>query len=53
MTAPEWREVRVTRKQAERMATAIWRLQQGELWPSIKDQIALAGIRRRLYLAAQ
>lgn len=59
---PQWREVRVTRKQARAMAEAIWRLQQrveqyaeiGHIdnYSTVKDQIALAEIRRRLYVAA-
>lgn len=62
MSAPEWREVRVTRKQAQAMAEAIFWLEQSCIqayaiadmdWkPSVKSQIALMEIRRRLYLAA-
>jgi hypothetical protein len=61
MTAPEWREVRVTRKQARAMAEAIWNLQlRMERYAEVanvrvgtrrKDQVALDEIRRRLYCA--
>ena len=59
---PEWREVRVTRKQARAMAEAIWWLEQEAIQlaeiahvdrrPSVKSRIALMEIRRRLYVAA-
>ena len=62
MSKPEWREVKVTRKQARVMAEAIWNLEQRMMLyremayvsnlPSVKDRIALAEIRRRLYVAA-
>lgn len=62
MSRPEWREVRVTRRQARAMAEAIWTLQQrlalyAEIahirdGTTVKDQLALTEIRRRLYVAA-
>lgn len=63
MVAPEWRDVRVTRKQARAMAEAIFWLEQSciqayaiaemKYQPSVKSQLALAEIRRRLYVAAR
>lgn len=62
MSQPEWTAVRVTRRQARLMAEAIWTLQERlKLYAEIahvkdgttvKDQLALAEIRRRLYLAS-
>lgn len=62
MSKPEWREVRVTRKQARTMAEAIWYLEQScrqayeiahmDYRPSVKSRLALDEIRRRLYCAA-
>lgn len=62
MSKPEWREIRVTRRQARTMAAAIWNLQlrmeryaeqaHVRVGTTHKDEIALMEIRRRLYLAA-
>jgi hypothetical protein len=62
VSKPEWRDVRVTRKQARDMAQAIWYLEQNAIqlaeiahveWkPSVKSRLALMEIRRRLYVAA-
>jgi hypothetical protein len=48
--------VEVTRTQARQMAEAIWRLESTAstvATPTVKDQIALSELRRRLYLAAR
>lgn len=62
MSRPEWTEVRVTRRQAKQMADALWTLERRvklyaeianvDYRPTVKDQLALMEIRRRLIVAA-
>jgi hypothetical protein len=63
MSKPEWRHVEVTRRQADAMAAALWTQEQRvrlyaeianvDYRPTVKDQIALMEIRRRLIVASE
>jgi hypothetical protein len=62
MAKPEWTEVRVTKRQARAAAEAMWRMEERvRLYAEIgsvqdgttnRDRIALAEMRRRLYVAS-
>ena len=62
MSRPQWVSVPVTRRQAKAMADALWTQERRvrlyaeianiDHRPTVKDQIALAEIRRRLIVAA-